>query len=326
MARLPVPGGDNGNWGAVLNDFLLQLHQSDGTFKDNVITSAAIAPDAIDAIAIADGSITNTLISDGTIQESKLATSVQTKLNSVAGTPDWGTITNKPVVIASGANQAAARASIGAGTSNLAIGTTSTTAKAGDYTPTKADVGLGSVDNTSDATKNSAVATLTNKTLDNSNTITLKDTNLTLQDDGDVTKQAKVQLAGITAGTTRTYTLPDASGTVALMSALPPIRFSAPTAVLGVSPTDYAYGPRTLTGARMRVSSAPVGSALVAEVQHWDGYTWIILATLTIANGSVTDAVASFSQAQVAGNMVRINCTSVGATTAATGVAVDVTV
>lgn len=52
---------------------------------------------------------------------------------------------------------------------------------------------------------------VTNKTLDNTNTITLKDTLFTLQDDGDTTKQARFQLSGLTTGQTRTYTLPDAS-------------------------------------------------------------------------------------------------------------------
>lgn len=37
-------------------------------------------------------------------------------------------------------DQAAARTAIGAGTSNLAIGTTASTAKAGNYTPTSAEV------------------------------------------------------------------------------------------------------------------------------------------------------------------------------------------
>ncbi len=55
---------------------------------------------------------------------------------------------------------------------------------------------------------------LTNKTLGNSNTVTLKDTLFTLQDDGDTTKQARFQLSGITTGNTRTYTLPDSSGTL----------------------------------------------------------------------------------------------------------------
>ena len=33
MARLPTPGGDDGTWGDVLNDFLSQEHNADGTQK-----------------------------------------------------------------------------------------------------------------------------------------------------------------------------------------------------------------------------------------------------------------------------------------------------
>lgn len=35
MARLPQPGGDNGTWGQVLNEFLGVEHNSDGTLKTN---------------------------------------------------------------------------------------------------------------------------------------------------------------------------------------------------------------------------------------------------------------------------------------------------
>lgn len=105
-----------------------------------------------------------------------------------------------------------------------------------------------------------------------------------------------------------------------------PIRFSAPTATIGVTPTDYAYVPRTITQARMRVSSAPVGSALTAEVQHWNGSAWSTLGTLSIAANSMVESVLTLNQAQVVGNLIRLNITSVGSTTAATGVVVDVIV
>lgn len=55
MPRLPQPGADAGNWGQLLNDFLSQVHEPDGTLKT------------------------------GSIDESVLASSVQTKLNTVAG-------------------------------------------------------------------------------------------------------------------------------------------------------------------------------------------------------------------------------------------------
>jgi hypothetical protein len=60
----------------------------------------------------------------------------------------------------------------------------------------------------------SGSSTISNKTLDNTNTITLKDTKFTLQDDGDVTKQARFQLSGIATATMRTFTLPNADETL----------------------------------------------------------------------------------------------------------------
>lgn len=158
MARLPQPGGDDGTWGDVLNDYLSQTHKPDGALKDNSVTANTLAPNSVTNSAIASDAVNAASIADGSITETLLDGSVQTKLNA---TGDWNTLSNKPTVIAAGADQAAARTAIGAGTSNLAIGTSGTTAKAGDYTPTKSDVGLGNVDNTSDTNKPVSTATQT---------------------------------------------------------------------------------------------------------------------------------------------------------------------
>lgn len=62
-----------------------------------------------------------------------------------------------------------------------------------------------------------ATQTLTNKTLGNSNIFTARDDRFTLQDDADATKQVVLQMSGITTGTTRTLTVPDASSTLAVL-------------------------------------------------------------------------------------------------------------
>lgn len=37
MARLPVPGSDDGNWGDILNNYLSVSHGADGTIKSNAV-------------------------------------------------------------------------------------------------------------------------------------------------------------------------------------------------------------------------------------------------------------------------------------------------
>lgn len=49
MARLPNPGGDNGNWGNILNDYLSQSHATDGTIKPTAVNSAAIEDSSVTA-------------------------------------------------------------------------------------------------------------------------------------------------------------------------------------------------------------------------------------------------------------------------------------
>lgn len=104
-----------------------------------------------------------------------------------------------------------------------------------------------------------------------------------------------------------------------------PIRFAADTATTGTTGTDRAYAARTITSARMRVGSAPSGSALTVQVQHYNGSAWSTITTLSVSDGSTTEAVqSSLSQAQSVGHLLRLNVTSVGSSTAATDVVVDV--
>lgn len=70
----------------------------------------------------------------------------------------------------------------------------------------------------------SATQTVTNKTFDNTNALTIKDSNFLLEDNSDTSKQLAFELSGITTSTKRTITVPDSSFTitpagVALMSA-----------------------------------------------------------------------------------------------------------
>ncbi len=205
-SRLPVPGQDDGIWGDVLNDFLSQSLNSDGSLKfsavaasgaasdSNVVhrsgseliagtknfqaqpnvptptlASHAVTKDYVDT-ALAAGAAEATTTSTGTVQLSGDlgGTATAPTVPSLAGKANIShthlamDITDSTTIgrsIITAADATAVRNAIGAGTSNLAIGTTSSTAKAGDYIPTKSDINLGNVDNTSDVNKPISSAT-----------------------------------------------------------------------------------------------------------------------------------------------------------------------
>lgn len=113
MARLPQPGSDQGQWGTILNDFLSQAHEPDGTLKSGVVTKDVLGP-----TPGADGQVL-------TLDSSK-TTGI-----------DWQTPSGGSAPV------------------------TSVAGKTGVVTLVKGDVGLGNVDNTSDATKPVSTATQT---------------------------------------------------------------------------------------------------------------------------------------------------------------------
>lgn len=92
MTRLPQPGGDKGDWGVILNDFLSQSHADDGKLKTDSVGAPQLRPQ----------SVTNAAIADQTIAEQKLSASVQTKLNTTTLSDDSVTtskIADKAVTI-----------------------------------------------------------------------------------------------------------------------------------------------------------------------------------------------------------------------------------
>lgn len=85
MARLPVPGSDDGTWGTLLNDYLTVSHEADGSLKSG-----------ISADKIVSGT-TNKTFTDA--EKTKLA-----NLATVATSGSYADLTNKPVI--PGANAA----------------------------------------------------------------------------------------------------------------------------------------------------------------------------------------------------------------------------
>lgn len=54
MARLPQVGGDSGDWGTILNEFLVESHNADGTLKNGILDKTDIGLANVDNTADAD--------------------------------------------------------------------------------------------------------------------------------------------------------------------------------------------------------------------------------------------------------------------------------
>jgi hypothetical protein len=99
MARLPVPGQDNGTWGDVLNEFLTTSHTQQGTLKSNVVGSTEIQDGSIVNSKLASG-ISADKISDGVTNKSFTATHKNKldTLSPVAVTGSYADLVNTPAI------------------------------------------------------------------------------------------------------------------------------------------------------------------------------------------------------------------------------------
>lgn len=77
MARLPIPGSDAGRWGDVLNEFLTQAHNEDGTLKVGALTKSTVGLSNVDNTSDANKPVSS---------------AVQTALNSKASTTHTHTL------------------------------------------------------------------------------------------------------------------------------------------------------------------------------------------------------------------------------------------
>lgn len=140
MARLPQVGGDSGNWGEILNDFLSQSLADDGSLKIDSVGAPQLKPN----------SVTNAAIAPATIAEDRLASDVQAKLNASISPEDLDAKADITYVDDSIANIPAAPVqSVNGQTGAVTV------------TVDKNAVGLGNVDNTSDNAKPLSAATQT---------------------------------------------------------------------------------------------------------------------------------------------------------------------
>lgn len=136
MARLPTPGGDSGNWGGILNDFLTQAHNTDGTLKDTGILAAKISKSG-DSMSGDLNMSGNDITNVGNTFDAALAptTASLTGSETVLGF-QTGTFSNIPLSQVTGLSPVQ-----------------SVAGRTGAVVLTKTDVGLANVDNTADASK-----------------------------------------------------------------------------------------------------------------------------------------------------------------------------
>lgn len=185
--RLPIVNNDDGVWGDILRQYLKKEHTDDGT--DNAVNGGHQHITLIGSTGAA-GTAPITFTA-GTNLSTPVSGAMEYDGTSYYLTPS--SATRKKIAIYNDASGA---------TGDIYYRDSS-----GNFTR------LAPGSNGNILTLASGIPSWTTS-ITNTSAITVKDTNLTLQNASDTTKQANFSLAGNTTGTTRTYTLPDVTDTL----------------------------------------------------------------------------------------------------------------
>ena len=133
-------------------------------------------------------------------------------------------------------------------------------------------------------------ASIVSKAIGNTNTVTVLDTNFTVQDNGDNTKQLKFELSGLTTNSTSTLTIPNSSGTIYITGGTD---VSVADGGTGRSTNTTAYGiiaaGTTATGAMQTIAPGTSGHFLKS------------------AGGSALASFAAISAADITGTTAQFN-------------------
>jgi hypothetical protein len=180
--RLPIVNGDDGAWGDILRQYVMKEHYDDGT--DNAVNGGHQKITVRGGTASAGTAPIK--LTSGTLMTTPEVGAIEFAGDNLYVT-QTSSATRKKVALYDDASGATGdiyyRNSTGYFT-RLPVGSTNDTLSVSSGIPAW------------------------------SSGVTVKDANFILQDDGDTTKQLQFQLSGITTGTTRTLTIPDASTTL----------------------------------------------------------------------------------------------------------------
>lgn len=108
MTRLPQPGGDDGTWGNLLNDFLSQAHNADGSLKPisytNIANKPIIPSTAADVGAVSTSGLdaaTAALVSNGS---STTSGALKAAIDTEGAAKGWGAIYPGATILVAASN------------------------------------------------------------------------------------------------------------------------------------------------------------------------------------------------------------------------------